>query len=350
MFSRFRKLESVRNAIPVGRPKRIAVSFPKTHGFFVSGRATGVEPANKQVSTQCFQERTFRPENTKRAKQSCRPDQATKAGLQVNSIKRIESGAGDTGILTSIAVAEALGLPLPSVTLDPDVLKFAESLFVRSDQAAGDYDRLFYEACHLENRNIDFKNLERRPKNLLWLSGLERKGFAFPVTLREPFFFENKLHSRLCFREAVSPLELAFLFEDVAMYCKSANSPSTHKRLYILSAPFWRHVVTGRSNNVGLAKLLKEIKKVEESSVVIQQKELKGGGLRTLVVAAFYNLYLLKKEMRRAARLVGAKYTDDYAVYLASYIRLLNYTKSPLLKVLKDRKRLNEKLDGLSKA
>ncbi|CAA6679315.1 MULTISPECIES: helix-turn-helix transcriptional regulator [unclassified Lentimonas] len=277
-------------------------------------------------------------------------DLATKAGLQVNSIKRIESGAGDTGILTSIAVAEALDLPLPSVTPDSDVLKFAENLFVRPDQAAEDYDRLFYRVCEIENENIDFVNSELRPNNLLWLSGLERKGFAFPVTLREPFFMKNQLYSSLCFREAVSPLELAFLFEDMAMYCKGSISPSTRRKLYTLPAPFWRHVVTGRSNNVGLAKLLKEIRIVEESFIVIQQEELKDGGLRTLVVAAFYNLYLLKKEMRRAARLEDAKYTDDYAVYLASYIRLLNYTKSQLVKMCKVSKSLRAALDGLSKA
>lgn len=40
MLFRFRKLESVRNTIPVGRPKK---SLREIEGFFVSGEAQGFE-------------------------------------------------------------------------------------------------------------------------------------------------------------------------------------------------------------------------------------------------------------------------------------------------------------------
>jgi hypothetical protein len=43
MFSRFRKLESVRNAIPAGRPKRISCELPKGSQLFYASIATAAK-------------------------------------------------------------------------------------------------------------------------------------------------------------------------------------------------------------------------------------------------------------------------------------------------------------------
>jgi hypothetical protein len=50
-------------------------------GFFVSTRGAWARTCEQAGLTECFQERTFRSENTKKAKQSCRPDQKRRVFL-----------------------------------------------------------------------------------------------------------------------------------------------------------------------------------------------------------------------------------------------------------------------------
>jgi hypothetical protein len=50
-------------------------------GFFVSTRGAWARTCEQAGLTECFQERTFRSENTKKVKQSCRPDQKRRVFL-----------------------------------------------------------------------------------------------------------------------------------------------------------------------------------------------------------------------------------------------------------------------------
>jgi len=90
-------------------------------------------------------------------------------------------------------------------------------------------------------------------------------------------------------------------------------------------APFWKHVVTGRSDNIGVSRLVSALHETQPALDDWNGGEYEGASLKQLALHAFNNYFELKMLMERVARENEVELTADYPVYLASYLRFHNF-------------------------
>lgn len=256
---------------------------------------------------------------------------AKKAGLQVNTVKRIEAQSVDPGILTCLSVARVLDLPLPETNINERVSAFAVELFSAPESAAAKFDQLFAKLCHPYNSRLpnqkgngDEELYTMPPRNLLWLTQLDRTGFVFSITHRGGFKSSDIESKYYINRSDIYPIDLAFILDDIRSYFKELGDSSDERTLITKLSPLWKHLLSGRSDNPGLSRLFSEISKVESSLAMVENKNLKNINIKAMAVLAFNNQLELKRMMHEAAKSSGIVFSEAYMTYLVSYLRLLN--------------------------
>jgi len=249
---------------------------------------------------------------------------AEKASLQVNTVRQVEAAAAGSGIMTCLAIARALDMKLPETRLDPEVEEFAVDLVLNPGAAAAKFDELFQSWARVswpKTKMGRSKEHEiQRPKNLLWLAGVERRrSFLFSITFKD-VYPRCKSQDGLLEWKDILPVELALFLEKVTSDSKK-NFPESR---YPSMAPFWKHVVTGRSDNIGVSRLVSALHDTQPALDDWDGGVYEGASLKQLALHAFNNYYELKSLMERAARENEIELTADYPIYLASYLRFHN--------------------------
>lgn len=172
---------------------------------------------------------------------------------------------------------------------------------------------------------IEFKKLRGvpLPKNLLWLTALKgRKFFLFSVTLKCKYPHTKQSLGEL-YGDDMLPLECALLVESIASGIKKCNPElAVENRAHLQVAQFWKHVTTGRSDNVGASRLGHDLTRAQASLSIWKEGKYDQESLHQLALRAFNNHFELKAIMRKAARDAQVEFSDNYMVYLASFLRL----------------------------
>lgn len=267
---------------------------------------------------------------------------AERASLQINTIRQVEASATDCGIMTALSIAHALEFEVPSVRIDKEVVKFACDLFLEPSTAAAKFDELF-EQLAVMNQPRGFQP----PRNLLWLTALKaRKNFLFSVTIKELEPLRAGRRWEQCW-EDVLPVELALYLESKVSKSKQATDRG-REAVYAKPALFWKHIVTGRSDNVGISRLGAEMWLAQAAFEDAGNDSGIGDSLYDLALRAFNNHFKLKIAMRKAAAEAKAELTDDYMVYLASFLRL--YKSAKLQRFRQGQEGLRAAVEGISGA
>lgn len=250
---------------------------------------------------------------------------AEKASLQVNTVRQVEAAAAGSGIMTCLAIARALDLSLPEARLDPEVEKFVADLVLNPGAAAAKFDELFHRWARVSwpktKMGRSREDEIRRPKNLLWLTGVERRrSFLFSITFKGVLPRCGTEDGLLEWKD-ILPVELALFLERVTSDSKKTYPESKYPSI----APFWKHVVTGRSDNIGVSRLASALHQTQPALDDWEGGKYKGASLKQLALHAFNNYFELKLLMERAARENEVELTADYPVFLASYLRFHNF-------------------------
>ena len=246
---------------------------------------------------------------------------AEKSGLQVNTIRQIEAAAVDSGIMTCLAIASALEFHLPKPVIDQEVRKFAEHLVTKPQLAAKEFDALFFErAKHWELKGVEL------PKNLLWLAGLSgRKDFLFSITCKLASPPASTAHMRW---DEILPVELAMFLDKLARSnVREYPDLAKDSELYTQTAPFWKHVMTGRSDNVGASRLATELRRIKCSLDVVKPSGFKNADFEFWMIQSFINQFEMKRMIRSLCLRHGTVCSEDNWVYLASFMRLFNVSR-----------------------
>ena len=249
---------------------------------------------------------------------------AEKASLQVNTVRQVEAASVSSGIMTCLAIARALNLNLPETRLDPEVEKFAVDLILNPGAAAAKFDELFHRWARVSWPKASLGSSKeheiRVARNLLWLTGVEhRKNFLFSITYKD-VLPRCDTGDGLLEWKCILPVELALFIEKVTSDLKKKYPESDYPSI----APFWKHVVTGRSDNIGVSRLALALHRTQPALDDWIDGKYQGASLIQLALRAFNNYFELKSMMERVARENEVKLTADYPIYLASYLRFHN--------------------------
>lgn len=247
------------------------------------------------------------------------------AEIQLSTIKRIENNRGGVGILSALKVAKALDLPLPKVIEDERILEFSRCLLNDRETASAKCDSALFNAM---GRGKD-----------KWQPLVDPSGFLGLL----PAFTQSSLPVRISIRtnscvdlliggsgadidcSGILPVDLVAIFEEISRLVSIRGREKKLSASARLSS-FWRHIPTGASESIGVARLVDEISRFE---ALIKESELDLNlDLRHCAVVGFLNLLNLFTNLSHAMSHEDS-FIEDYLGYIYGYTRLLRLTEKP---------------------